>query len=212
MLKIQKNTLRLQIYLILSVALFAWAASLASLDELKGLELSLFQSINNWSQSWHVIFLIITQAGSAWMLFGATLFLLGIKLNRLALRFFCAGTVAFLLSEIFKRLIARPRPLYLTEGVQIREFLRFDNGFPSGHTAVATASALVVMQFLPKRWRWLCWLWIGLVGLSRIYLGVHAPLDVVGGFAIGVIVVCSGYLVHGKLKAVLKITKLKLQG
>jgi undecaprenyl-diphosphatase len=59
--------------------------------------------------------------------------------------------------------------------------------FPSGHTATAFAAAAVVAAFYP-RLRWPIYGLAALVGLSRMYLGVHFTLDVIAGAILGLIV------------------------
>jgi membrane-associated phospholipid phosphatase len=61
-------------------------------------------------------------------------------------------------------------------------------GFPSGHTALAFAVAAVLHPLLPPRARWVVWLLAGAVGLARMYVGVHWPMDVVGGAALGLLI------------------------
>jgi undecaprenyl-diphosphatase len=72
--------------------------------------------------------------------------------------------------------------------------------FPSGHAMIAlcfyTALAWILSSRLAKRWsRVAVWtvagLLIGLIGLSRIYLGVHYPSDVLGGYAAGMVWMAS---------------------
>jgi membrane-associated phospholipid phosphatase len=61
-----------------------------------------------------------------------------------------------------------------------------NNSFPSGHTATACALAFIISA-RRRRWAALVWILAGLVGFSRIYLGLHWPTDVLGAAAIGVL-------------------------
>ena len=72
--------------------------------------------------------------------------------------------------------------------------------FPSGHAmGSATLAMVVVLLCWHTRWRWLAvalaTLFALLVGASRIYLGVHYPSDILGGFAAGIAWVSGVYLV-----------------
>jgi undecaprenyl-diphosphatase len=95
-----------------------------------------------------------------------------------------AGLVVGWGTDHLKAWSDRPRPV----GVRIRDHVD-GPGFPSGHTANACAmAAVLVVAVLPGRWRWLA---LGLaagVGLARMYVGVHYPLDVLGGAAWGLAV------------------------
>ncbi len=72
--------------------------------------------------------------------------------------------------------------------------------FPSGHAmGSATLAMVVVLLCWPTRWRWLAAIlaiaFTLLVGVSRIYLGVHYPSDILGGWAAGIAWVSGVYLV-----------------
>ena len=167
--------------------MFIVSASLASTKNIQPWEKSLLLSIYRWPAFLHWPALVITQLGSAWMLvLVSVLLLLGHKRSQWWGQFVLInGVITYAIVQATKSLIARPRPAELISSVhQLEPFVR-GFGFPSGHTAIATAISLTILPFLSPRWRWLPIVWILLVGLSRIYLGVHAPLDVIGGFAIG---------------------------
>lgn len=86
----------------------------------------------------------------------------------------------FLLKNGFKR--GRPRPESL--GFRSHIVPADEFSFPSGHTSAAFLTAVLCAYFYPVTIWWV-FLWSPLVGISRIFLGVHYPADVVTGALIG---------------------------
>ncbi len=177
--------------LIFSVLLFSVSAWLASSNVLLPWENDILFAFYNLPESWRWIGIIITQWGSAGMLLLITfILLLGKKRSQHIGRLVMVnGIVSYVLVEVAKYVIGRPRPIELVANLQQRDLVVHGLGFPSGHTALATVMSLTLVSFMPRQYRWLPIVWIGLVGISRMYLGVHAPLDIIGGFAIGLMVI-----------------------
>ena len=102
-----------------------------------------------------------------------------------------AGLLALLVSLIvnniiLKNLIGRIRPYDMIEGlIPLIEKPR-DFSFPSGHTGSSFAAAWVLFRRL-RGWKGvLALILAGLIGLSRLYLGVHYPTDVLFGVISGI--------------------------
>lgn len=113
---------------------------------------------------------------------------------------------------IAKPLFDRPRPyLYYAADESYMNWYTFtgmhvesDKSFPSGHTTGAFEIALALFLTLNKKYSWVFPTFAVFVGLSRIYLMVHYPTDVIGGFFIGVFAGIMGWLIT---KAILKKTE-----
>ncbi|MDE6107787.1 MAG: phosphatase PAP2 family protein [Oscillospiraceae bacterium] len=89
---------------------------------------------------------------------------------------------------ILKPLIDRPRPWLLVEGLVNLVNELDPRSFPSGHTSAAFAAALALFHTLPKnraKWKWAVIVLATLMGLSRLYVGVHYPSDVLAGALVG---------------------------
>jgi undecaprenyl-diphosphatase len=92
--------------------------------------------------------------------------------------------VGSLVVALVKESVDRPRPEHSDPALDAAVATPGSPSFPSGHTATAFAAAAVVGAFYP-RLRWPLYSLAALVGLSRIYLGVHFTLDVLAGAILG---------------------------
>ncbi len=87
---------------------------------------------------------------------------------------------------VLKHLVARPRPWLDVAGLTALVAEPDPNSFPSGHTCAAFASAMVWLRTLPKQWMKVTGVVMAvLMGLSRLYVGVHYPSDVIAGALVG---------------------------
>ena len=138
-----------------------------------------------YRQPWlDTLMFALTWLGSLWMLLPA-IGLLTLRWCQAGLQTLFALLSASVLCHVLKILIDRPRP-ELWPGVLP---LPADAAFPSAHSAQAMAVAVALCCLFPSRWRLRVGgglvLLAGLVGLSRLYLQVHWPSDVVAGWLLG---------------------------
>ena len=92
-----------------------------------------------------------------------------------------------LLNNILKNVFRQPRPFWLDPSIQGGEAEGY--GLPSGHVQNATVVFLLLAAHLRRGWVWVAvFLYIALMGLSRLYLGVHFLQDLAVGFAVGLMI------------------------
>ncbi|HYY63979.1 MAG TPA: phosphatase PAP2 family protein [Gaiellaceae bacterium] len=98
-----------------------------------------------------------------------------------------ADFAAQLLSRALKQAIGRERPSTVFVDPKPLVHTPHDASFPSGHAASSFACATLLAFFAPRAAPALFVLAAG-IAWSRVYVGVHFPLDVLGGAALGVLI------------------------
>lgn len=143
----------------------------------------------------HLPLLVATYVGYGylWAVLALALIIFGNSMDQRNVLIGVGITVLVVLAcQGVKALTARPRPSFVRRGFH-HQFLT-TSSFPSNHTAMAFAMAYLVAQLYPAWYNVvLLYLLAFLIGLSRVYLREHYPLDVLGGAALGT------YLAHGLL-------------
>ena len=104
-----------------------------------------------------------------------------------AYRMLLAGLLTWSVSEfILKPGFDRARPFEVDASISVLDARPQTESFPSGHAAMAFAFALAGSRMIPGS-AWVCWPLAAVIAVSRVYLGVHWPSDVLGGALLGLL-------------------------
>ena len=123
--------------------------------------------------------------GAVWLLAGAALTLTK-KYRKYGFAVLAAVALCFVAGNlVLKSLVARPRPCWLDPNVRLLIANETDFSFPSGH-ALASFAAAAVLARADRRFGIAAFALAALIALSRLYLYVHFPSDVLAGAALGV--------------------------
>ena len=171
----------------LSVAVFANIAEEVLERETHDVDVAILHTINSWSTPFlDRLIPLLTDTGGliggTVLALSATIIFFMLKKKREALVVVFSSVGALLLNLLLKSMFIRPRPQEWTRIVEETNY-----SFPSGHAmaSAALAFALIAVTW-NTRWRWLVIVLTGLytlmIGFTRLYLGVHYPTDVIGGW------------------------------
>ncbi len=132
----------------------------------------------------------ITNFGGAIFIIALTaLLVIAIKNKKMGLSIFTNLVIITVLNQSLKRILQRPRP------TEYRIIQETGYSFPSGHSMISMAfyGYLIYLIYRYVKNKYIKWLSISLlsiliclIGISRIYLGVHYTSDVLGGFLISI--------------------------
>ena len=172
-------------------------------DQLIELDRSLFLYLNNLgTPSWDGFWLVVTNKLTFIPLYLVLIYFIAKRFTLkevVILVLTISGMILFTdqITNLFKFTFERLRPC-AQEGVleYIRQGECWGYGFFSGHSSNSMATAIftgLMLRSVYKNVIYFMIVWSIVVAYSRIYLGLHYPLDIVCGLTFGV---CSGYLFY----------------
>lgn len=171
---------------VLASAAVAAGAREVRRNHLRDLEGRVFSALNGLSDQGHVPVWTVMQVGSLGGAIGIGAAVASKGRPELGRRLATVGSVAWFASKGVKPFARRGRPVAVVAAARVLGRAQAGLGYPSGHAAVAAAMVSAASPRLDRRW--LLPLSVGAlgVGLTRVYVGAHMPLDVLGGLALGV--------------------------
>jgi undecaprenyl-diphosphatase len=160
------------------------------MNELLNIDRTVFYFINRDCQNAVLDLLMpyITRMGGGIFILGLALVLLlakdrNVKISGILL--LAGQTLVYYVIYFIKQTVGRPRPYVVLPDVNL---LVPTGGFsfPSHHSATAFMAAVVLASCFKKRW-YVFYVAAALVALSRVYIGVHYPVDIIVGGCLGAI-------------------------
>jgi membrane-associated phospholipid phosphatase len=116
-----------------------------------------------------------------------------------------AVMVSVWINLALKFLCGQPRPFWPAYDPSVGIITESANGFPSGHAQISLTLWVIVASWTGKKWAYAAAVLISLlVGFSRLYLGVHFPTDLLGGWILGALVLGGYFFLSGRIKALLQ--------
>jgi undecaprenyl-diphosphatase len=119
----------------------------------------------------------------------------GGKRGRIAIALLIVGITISdqLCNSLIKPLVGRIRPCNVLENIHLLINCNRSFSFPSSH-AVNMFTGTIILSHIYQRWKIALIFIAFMVAYSRIYVGVHYPLDVLGGIILGII--CAAIVIY----------------
>jgi glycosyltransferase 2 family protein len=172
--------------LAIAIVLLLVTAAPIERNAVSSIEREIFVAINSWPDWLDPLLSTVMQLGNFLAVpIVALVALAWTRRFRIGLDLALAGTAAWFLARLVKELIVRQRPAELLSDVILRGPPATGLGYVSGHSAVAAALATVAAAYLGAKGTVAVIVLAAVVAVSRVYVGAHLPLDVIGGAMMG---------------------------
>lgn len=147
-----------------------------------------------------VFFSVLGDSGIMWIAL-AVILLCWKNTRKCGMQMGAAMLITFIIGNlILKNLVARDRPCWIDESVQLLLANPWDYSFPSGHSMNGFTAAVTIC-FYHKKWGAAAVVIAGIIAFSRLYNFVHFPTDVFAGIAIGI---CSAVFTNWLFRKISK--------
>lgn len=172
------------------------------------MEFSILYAINNIHNNiLDTIMITLTNLGDSgifWIILAIVL-LFNSKTRRCGIFMLISMMAGLIIGNgIIKNLVARQRPCWIDETITLLIENPTDYSFPSGHTLASFEAAITIFLF-SKKWGIPSIILAIFIGISRMYLFVHFPTDIIGGAILGTLIAIAvfyiGKIIENKIKA-----------
>lgn len=161
-----------------------------------------FALLTNGNLNWLFKFISLFAEKGLFLILLSIFLMLFKKTRKFGICMFGAiGAGAILTNFILKDMVARPRP-YMSGILEYKDWWQYagmvtesDFSFPSGHTTAITAAMMSLVFMAKTKKKYWCIVFIFLMGVSRNYLMVHYPTDVIGGMISGLVGATIAYFI-----------------
>jgi membrane-associated phospholipid phosphatase len=157
-------------------------------DRVGRTEEEIFRAVNHLPDSLYAPVWLVMQGGNFGAAPAAAAVAYATGRRSLAWRLFIGGSATWVVAKVVKRGYRRPRPNALLAWTRCRGPEESGLGYVSGHAGMAVTLGLMAYPHLSPPGRLAVLAAVPVIGLSRVYVGAHLPLDVVGGAALGMVI------------------------